>query len=318
LPTGLTALASLAIPDRGYAARLFRSLFFGQLCAATTADAPWSIMDGKLIDQILGQAGVPCAIIGDSHASHYRRRAWIGTAWFAPLCIQCHGGSAMGLGGDESRSGYGAKILLWAEQSIRDRPAITLFLKFGGIDAEFIWMLRRIQDRIDRFSVAEFESFATRSVAAYGRFLDRLIPLISAGRTLVCAVFPTALTDAFWAGVFVAPNAGSPGAGFPGAGSPRAEPSKHASRLTEALGRIEIPDLRDRTRLRALYNGKLSAMCATKKLTFVDDFSPLIGSGGTLDRRFFAADPADYNADYAATDAVMTAITRRFVHPIPA
>jgi hypothetical protein len=80
LSKGLPELAALAIPDKAYARRLFRTLFFGQLEHPRTAARLWQGIDGILIEAIRRMGGVPYFIIGDSHSNHFRRHSSAGTA----------------------------------------------------------------------------------------------------------------------------------------------------------------------------------------------------------------------------------------------
>jgi hypothetical protein len=85
-------------------------------------------------------------------------------------------------------------------------------------------------------------------------------------------------------------------------------------RLAEAVSKLELPDLRARTQLRAVYNAGLSGMCAAMGLTFVDDFSPLMGADGIIDRRCFGAHGgADHHLDHAAAEETVVKILHALV-----
>src|SRR5882762_9317889 len=112
---------------------------------------------------------------------------------------------------------------------------LPVFLKFGGIDAEFLWMRTRIRRGIYRFSVAEFTDFAYESVACYGRFLDALANLMDRRLLRICAAYPAVLDDANWAAGFLSIQ--------------RASDQDH---LASKLKKTEIPDRSMRTHLRRL------------------------------------------------------------------
>jgi hypothetical protein len=301
MPDGLMALSALAIPDRGYARQLFQCLFFGQLRNPRTAEALWNKVNGEVIDCVRDQGGIPYFIIGDSHTNRYARSVWFETKWLAPFPMVCHGGSAIGLASKTSRSQYDKRILQWASDLKRSSAKfdVPVFLKFGGIDAEFLWISRRIEKAVHRFTVDEFDTFARTSVAAYGSFLDRLAGVIDRSLLRVCAVFPTVLADADWIDVYLQAHRGSP---------------ENNRRLAEALAQLEIPDFTARTRLRAVYNTHLRDMCAEKNLVFVDDFSPLLGADGNVHRRYVGADSRkDHHLDHDASEEALVAILRDFV-----
>jgi hypothetical protein len=293
LPVGLAGFSSLKLPDRGYAARLFRNLFQGQLSNPATADSIWQSTDGGLIDAILANGGLPYVVFGDSHASHYMRRLWVGDIWFAPLCFVCNAASARGLANEASLTGHGARILQWARTPGHQNHDIPIFFKFGGIDAEYLWILHRLRHGIRQFSIAEFEHFARLSVTRYADLFDQLCQFIDPGRLRICAVFPSALVDSHWIDSFVRFNAGTP---------------EHAIRLAAELHEMELPDLLVRTRLRAFYNAILRAMSEAKGLVFVDDFTPMLGQDGILDRRFLPRDPNDHHLDHTASEKALVTI----------
>jgi hypothetical protein len=296
LPDGLLALTSLAIPERRYSGQLFRALLFGQLRNPETAARLWDRVDSGLIHWIRGEGGIPYVVMGDSHADHYSRRVWFGEQWLAPLRYLCPEASAGGLANPDSRLQYGPKILHWAETFARHASGVPVFLKFGGIDAEFLWMSRRIRDGIHHFSVEEFERFAQASILSYGRFLDALSAIIDPACLRICSVFPSVLGDADWTEGFLQAHAASVG---------------NIYTMSEDLSIMEIPGLLARTQLRAIYNAGLREMCETRGLVFVDDFTPLIGADGTLDKRYRPRHgQVDHHLDHTASREPLIGIIR--------
>ena len=297
LADGLAGLTALPMADQVYAIRLFRNLFFGHLENPCTAERLWHAVDGGLIESIRAMGGVPYFIIGDSHTTSYRRQSSNGTEWLAPLPLLCHGGSAIRLAGDDARSMHGREILRWARttESLPFKFDVPVFLKFGGIDAEFLWVRRRIRKGAYRFSLDEFDAFARESVSRYGLFLDALGNIVDPKLLRVCSVFPSALVEARWAERFLAAHRGTP------------ENDRH---LAAELLKTEIPDLTTRNRLRALYNSHLRCLCEDRGLVFVDDFPPFLDSGGRTGHRFLAS-PGDHHLNYDACEASLVKIIWR-------
>lgn len=289
------------LPDSDYVNRLFRSVFFGQLRNPGTFEAMWHRAGSELLDSVQHHGGIPYFVVGDSHASLYRRCAWSGTRWLAPLPLVCHGASASGLGNETSQSRYGDRILRWADRLVRSRPLndTPIFLKFGGIDAEFLWIRRRLRDGITAFSLSEYSACTASSVARYSRFLDQLTGLIAPERLRICSVFPAVLADAVWIEGYVAAHRQS---------------ATEDRQLAVSLQALEIPDLSGRTALRASYNTALRQMCDEKGLTFIDDFTPLLAADGLLDRYYHGTHGGtDTHVDHAASDQPLTEIVMRYL-----
>jgi hypothetical protein len=105
LPDGLDGLRCLAIFNRDYIVRLFRSLFFAQARNARTAERLWQGIDLGMIECLRAMGGSPYVVIGDSHVSRYLRRTSLDERWLAALPMVCDGGSAMRLADKNSRIG---------------------------------------------------------------------------------------------------------------------------------------------------------------------------------------------------------------------
>jgi hypothetical protein len=302
LPDGLDEIRPLALPNRDYAVRLFCCLFFGQIKNPRTADRLWHGIDRGFVDCLRTMGGIPYFVIGDSHATHYLRMAWLDERWLAALPLVCHGGSAIDLANENSRSRFGPQLLQWA-RTVADlaRPFdVPVFLKFGGIDTEFLWVRRRMRKGFYQFAVAEFDDLARESVFRYSRFLDALACIVDRGLLRICSVFPTVLGDADWAEVFLQVHRTSP---------------ERDRALAHELEKAEIPPLSTRTQLRGLYNDYLRDMCRAKSLAFVDDFSPFVDANGNTHRRCYATHGGrETHLDYDACEEPLVKIIRSFIN----
>jgi hypothetical protein len=185
-------------------------------------------------------------------------------------------------------------ILEWASGPAQrdggfDAP---IFLKFGGMDAEYAWMMRRIRRGTDAFSFDEFDDYARRSVERYGRFLALLSERLDPALLRVCTAFPTTLYDVHWRTHFVEMIGGS---------------KQERSTLAAALAGTELPDFRTRTQMRVAYNTYLKQMCAAAGLRCIDDFAAAIGADGLVDHRYIAAHGGtDHHVDYTAMETPIT------------
>ena len=289
-PDGLDGIRCLATRNRDYATGLFRSLFFSQAKQTSAADRLWNGIDRSLIDALREMGGQPYFVIGDCHAYHYLRRTSVGEKWLAALPIVCVGGAAMRLAADDSRTGFGQKILQWAKQTaaLVQRLDVPIFLKFGGIDAEFLWVRARIRKRAYGFSIDEFDDFAHESVSSYGCLLDALTEVMDRRLLRICAAYPAVVDDAHWADVFLV---------------------AHGSSLASELEKTEIPDRSTRTSLRRLYNEHLRHMCQEKSLAFVDDFSPFVDANGETEELCYTGHQGrNFHLGYAATEERMVKV----------
>jgi len=284
LPDGLAGLVALAIPNRPYARTLFRTLFRQQVRHPEAARRLWQRPALAPISAIRALEGLPYAVLGDSHASHYAFDGHGAAGWLAGMPLVCLGASAADLTRDDTRQGFGAAILRWAAAA--EPVDLPVLLQFGGIDAEFRWITHCLRHNISALSRTAFDDYADRAVADYARFLDRLRSILGTPRIHICAAFPTALLDRFWIDGFVAATAGT---------------AERAPALRAALLKIALPDFAMRTAFRALYNNRLRAMCESKGLHFVDTFTPFLDASGVLDARFITAPAtADAHLNYEA------------------
>jgi hypothetical protein len=299
LPDGLDGVRSLAPLNRDYIVRLFRSLFFGQARNPRTVDRLWHGIDPALIECLRAMGGRPYVVIGDSHVTRYLRRTSLDERWLAALPMQCNGGAATRLAARDSRTGFGERILQWARVTTGSGSPFDLpvFLKFGGIDAEFLWVRMRIKQGIYGFSIDEFDDFAWGSVSSYGCFLDELATLIDRRLLRICAAYPAVLDDANWATGFLC-----------------AQSVSDRDYLASELTKTEIPDRSMRTRLRRLYNQYLEDMCRAKGLAFVDDFTPFVDRNGDTDESCYAANRGlDFHVAYDASEERMVKIISAWI-----
>jgi hypothetical protein len=187
----------------------------------------------------------------------------------------------------------------WAATAARLKRALDapIFLKFGGIDAEVRWMSRRIANGVVGFSMDQYEIFARESVAQYADFIAALSNILDPARLRVCSVFPASVPDSDWADAFLAGiHTGSP---------------DRDRYFVEALPKMEIPDLRVRTELRARYNVHLRAMCDAAGLAYVDDFSVCVDAmGATCPRYVRRHGQRGFHLDYDACEDVMVNVIR--------
>ena len=246
-------------------------------------------------------------IIGDSHSNLYRRDTKKDDAWLAPIPLLCSAGSALGLARPGSRSGYGQKILAWAD-ALAKQPASAapVFLKFGQVDVEFVWNFQRIRAAETAFSLQHFDDFAQQTARSYLGFVASLAERIGKVRLRVCAVFPPALADAAWAEGYVNGHVGA------------LEGDRSKQELEAGIRTLEIPDLRMRTILHMIFNSYLRAGCLRMGVVFVDDFHPLLGADGVLDPAYIPHSKGrDHHLDHAAVHAAIAQVIRQEFGVLP-
>ncbi len=205
----------------------------------------------------------PLLMIGDSHIKTYLRCAHHEDRLIVPFFFLCTASSAQGLGNPQSRARSGPKVAALMER-LRGLP---VFFKFGQVDAEFVSVFHRVREGQTRFRFEDFEAFARRSVERYGAFLAGQATGHGARLIRVCAIFPPVLSDEAWQEGYVNGHVG------------HLEMFEDIDALSRAIAALELPDLATRTRMHEVYNVELRAMCARKRFTFVDDFTPLLSDG---------------------------------------
>jgi hypothetical protein len=283
-PQGLVGLGIFPVGDETYRQLLFKTILHAQVRHPGSTETLWAGIGAEFLEIVRRIGGHPYAVFGDSHAHHYIRAEAFDAEWLAGLPLVCHGASAGGL----AISKDGAAIIRWAEAHAHAK--LPIFLKFGGLDAEFRWITHRIRHRIDAFSEAQFDAYAARSVDRYGTFLDRLASRVDPASLRICSTFPATRPDGTWIRGYTAVH--------------DVPPEQRAAR-DAALQRVEIPDLATRTRLRGRYNALLRAMCAAKGLIYIDAFTPFLTEGGETDWRYLAIERRtdDYYMDHDAIGA---------------
>ena len=210
--------------------------------------------------------------------------------------LVCHGASAGSLTHGDPFSKEGAAIVRWAEANVRLK--LPIFLKFGGLDAEFRWVSYRIRHNIEAFSETQFDEYAGRAIQQYGTFLDHLDAVAGSDRLRVCSTFPAALADEHW---------------IEGYRAVHDVPPDQLARRDAALNRLEIPGFVTRTRLRGRFNARLREVCEAKGLAFVDAFTPFLTARAGTDRRYLAfdRDSADYYMDHETIGAKLAPLIHR-------
>lgn len=232
--------------------------------------------DVAAVSAALTAAGaLPYVVLGDSHSHCYSKPLIHDDLLLAPIHMLCSGGSALGLANAKSRSGYGTAIrAFFSRQAAQaEQSTVRYLFKFGQVDAEFVSVFRRIQDRQTRFVLGDFEQFARDSVARYETFLASVLEIFPyPERIKVCGIFPPALADATWR------------TGYVNAHIAFLETGQQVASLAKAVRDLEIPDLLTRTHMHALYNGLLQVACARLGLVFINDFTPLLSGAGVVER----------------------------------
>ncbi len=292
-PDGLRALADLRLPNRDYARKLFRAICVGQLRHDDTPGRLWRGVGAPVIGMIREQGGLPYFAIGDSHALHYFRTAWIGDKWLAPMVMPCHGAIAASLADLGGKARFGLNILRWAEAEAKHLD-VPILLKFGGIDAEFGWIRHMLRNGMKRSCWLAFETYCQDALTQYGRFLAMLADIAGAEHLWICSAFPSALRDDAWIAGFVDAHSDTP---------------ERNRTLAEKLAGLEIPSLAERTAMRKHYNAGLQALCGALGPRFIDDFSPFMGSDGLVGARFLGAHGgSDRHLDISASEGVLVTI----------
>ncbi len=300
LPAGLDAYHPGVVPDPAHQSQLCQAVYANQCKMAESAPYLWSGAT-EALDSFFAQTNAqPFYVVGDSHSNLYRRFATHDGAWLAPVPLLCSAGSAMGLARPNSRSGYGQRILAWAETNAKQPSASRLvFLKFGQVDVEFVWNFQRIRSADTVFSLQHFDKFAQETARSYLGFVASLAERIGAARLRVCAIFPPALGDAVWAEGYVNGHVGA------------LEGDRSKEALEAGIRTLQIPDLRTRTILHMIFNSYLRAGCLQAGVAFVDDFHPFLGADGVLDPAFVPHSRGrDHHLDHGAVHAPLVRVIR--------
>jgi len=213
----------------------------------------------------------PLLVVTDSHGMLYLVEDVLRESRLLPVPFLCTGASARGLGNPQSRGG--------ATQRIRDHLAAradeiadgVILLKFGQVDLEFVYDYRRIRDGRRAFDLADALDFAREGARRYVAFAQSLRELTTA-RLVVSAALPPSLNDAALRAGYINAHIGELHA------------DAGPEQLMADLQRLDMPDWKTRTDLAAAYNAAVAGHCAEAGLPFLDDFTPLLGPDGIIDR----------------------------------
>jgi hypothetical protein len=293
-PSGLIDLLGLQPDDRTHLTAIAAALAESKI--TEEGYDSWSLTSLDLA-RFAKRGLFPYLLIGDSHSYVYRRVIAADCLIYFPLLLLCSGTSAMGLGNPKSKSGNGAKVMKWLLE--HDAGTAPIFLKFGGVDAEFVYTFKRIQDNKTTYSEADFAEFAQYSLGGYARFLSDLMQEVIPRRIRVCSIFPPALSDASWADGYVNGHIAE------------LEGITDLDALKASVRKLEMPTLFQRTAAHALYNQGLRAMCDRMGLTFVDDFTPLLRGDRLLFPKFVERSRGtNHHLEWGPTSAVIPNIIR--------
>jgi hypothetical protein len=293
-PSGLTDLLGLQPDDRTHLTAIAAAL--AQSKIMEEGYDSWSLTTLDLA-RFAKRGLFPYLLIGDSHTYAYRRVIAADGLIYFPLLLLCSGSSAMGLGNPNSKSGSGAKVIKWLREN--DAGTAPIFLKFGQVDAEFVYTFQRIRDNKTAYSEEDFAEFSESSLGGYGRFLSDLMQEVIPRRIRVCSIFPPALSDASWADGYVNGHIAE------------LEGITDLDALKASLQKLEMPTRFQRSAAHSLYNKGLRAMCDRIGLTFVDDFTPMLGGDGLLFPKFIERSRGtDHHLEWGPTGAVIPDIIR--------
>lgn len=261
-------------------------------------------VDVELLKVCRRKAIRPVLIVGDSHCQAYLVPHEIAGIVHVPLHVVCHAGSAAGLANPHSRSGFGMQITKMFDRdasTIRDF-GLPCFFKFGQVDAEFVWVFKRVQQGKIEWEAADFEQFACSAVSSYMDFVERLANTHQlTDHMRVMSVFPPTLSDTSWHAGYVNARVG------------RLESDLSRVVLAEKIKKLSIPTQRERTRLHALWNALVMRECACRGLLYVDDFQILLGYTGLVDSNYtLGHDGADHHLDVALMDGTASSIFARY------
>jgi len=273
LDGSIKSIAGLRLDDSEMRPYLLNNVIANQARRSVVAEQSW-MADVPAVKDALGLANAaPYLVIGDSHSHAYAfaYARHLGQALLVPMLWLCSGGSAIGLGNERSKKRFGRQILNSLRPLSADRARVPIFFKFGQVDAEFVWIFKRIRERRQRASMEQFGEFAEESVARYGEFLEKVIALLGTTDSIrVCSIFPPSLSDESWAEGYVNAHIGF------------LEGDRELADLASAVRELEIPNLWMRTRMHQLYNACLQKKCAQLGILFVDDYSPMISMAGVV------------------------------------
>lgn len=223
---------------------------------------------------------VPAIMIGDSHTAFLTQAPAMLSSGLLPVPMICSGGSARGLHNPNSRAQFRTYILNRLSRlglMILHRPVV---LKFGQVDVEFLFDLKRVRDGDIDYAPAAMRQFIDETVDRYASFIADCRTVCS-GRLIVMAIFPPTLGDA------------TVRAGYVNAHIAFLNQEDDVDQLRAALGALDHPDLAERTMLARYWNARLAEACERMAIPFVEEFDALLGEDGVVHAEL--ADPQDHH-----------------------
>lgn len=242
-------------------------------------------------------------MIGDSHSRLCIHYDLPGRGEAAPLHLLCSGGSAAGLNNVNSRSQYGIRLKEWAltTRDVINEFNLPVFLKFGQVDAEFVSVFKRIEKSEKLFSLDNFELFCRNSVKNYFEFIDEISEIIEPALLRICTIFPPTLSSAAWSLGYVNAHVGF------------LESDDDLEYLSQSVQKLQIPGLRIRTNLHAIFNAELQRQSARRNIAFMNDFSALVSGNGVIDGKFMVGHRGDdHHLNFDAVRCTISQIIAQF------
>jgi len=230
----------------------------------------------------------PYGVLGDSHGRHLIRRDRRNGTWLVPVAHLASSASARGLGRPDGKSRAGPRVTA-ALRRLLAIDGLPVLIKFGQVDIEFVQVFKRLAADEDRFSPDAFYAFADETIALYVAFLTGSVPATQRRRVRVMSLFPPALSDAAWR------------EGYLNAHMVAVHGPADTADLATRLGRLEIPDLAERTGLHGAFNARLRSAVEAEGFGWGDDFTPYLCPGGVLDPKWLGkAAGRDHHLDFHA------------------
>ncbi|MFC3440154.1 hypothetical protein ACFOKF_02900 [Sphingobium rhizovicinum] len=212
---------------------------------------------------------LPMLVIGDSHTAFLNQPWPMLAAGMVPAPILCSGGSARGLANPNPRADYRGLIfqrLSALGMALLHRPVL---FKFGQVDVEFVFDMKRIREGVRHYDGAAARSFIAQSIERYGQFLDECRQYCR-GRMIVMGIFPPTLSDE------------TIQKGYINAHIAFLNAEDDARALQQSLAALEHPDIVERMALARYTNALIADVCARRDLPFIDEFDALLGSNGMV------------------------------------
>jgi len=306
---GVDRFLNLRTTNRKIVRDVSLRILMAQASSIKTIEHDW-VFDLEVLLKLLESLRVrPIIIFGDSHASLYAKTNLTpdNDEFFdnpiIPVLISCLAGSAMGLNNENSVSQYGNKLINEIKK-LKSCKDIPIFLKFGQVDAEFVYIYDCIRRKINKPEFESFEEFANRSIDQYMHFIDRIILEIGTAHTLrICSIFPPTLADSAWR------------RGYVNGRSARFEGDRTVEELEAAVRELQLPSLFERTLMHVYFNAELQKQCARRKIIFVNDYSEMISESGVIDRKYLGGHSGeDHHLSYDPIAQIIENVKIKYVN----